>query len=99
MSGQSLFVYEGMRDAANYYGTKAGEIRDLCQAIQRRNSQLISSEWNGDSAVAFSERFESDHAKKLEAIAVALDDISSTINQLVASREEWEAEQAGKFGY
>lgn len=99
MSEQSLFVYEGMRDAANYYDTKAGEIRELCTAIQSRNTQLISSEWNGDSAKAFSERFEQDHAKKLEAIAGALDDISKTIAQLVASRLEWETEQAGKFKY
>lgn len=95
---QSLFVYEGMENAASFYTTKAGEIRELCKAIEQRNDQLVSAEWNGDSAVAFQERFKTDHAVKMENLAQALDDVSRTIKGLVASRRAWEEEQAGKFG-
>lgn len=98
MANQSLFVYEGMEDAAGFYGEKANEIRDLVKAIKDRNDQLVSSEWNGDSAVAFQQRFESDHAVKMGNIAEALDDIAKTIKGLVSSRLQWEKEQAGKFG-
>ena len=98
MANQSLFVYEGMEDAARFYGEKATDIRDLVTAIKGRNDQLVSSEWNGDSAVAFQQRFESDHAVKMNNIAEALDDIAKTINELVASRQQWEQEQASKFG-
>lgn len=98
MANQSLFVYDGMENAASFYTNKATEIRELVQAIKDRNSQLVSSEWNGDSAVAFQDRFESDHAVKMENIAAALDDISTTITGLVSSRMQWEQEQASKFG-
>ena len=98
MANQSLFVYEGMLDAASFYRKKANEIRDLVTAIEGRNDQLVSTEWNGDSAIAFQDRFENDHAKKMNDIATALDDIAKTINELVANRQDWEAEQASKFG-
>lgn len=98
MASQSLFVYEGMQEAASFYSKKATEIRELIDRINQRNDQLVDSEWNGDSALAFQERFRSDHAKKMESIAESLDDISRTISELVQSRMEWEQEQASKFG-
>ena len=98
MANQSLFVYEGMESAAHFYEEKAGDIHDLVAAIKRRNDQLVGYEWNGDSAKAFQDRFENDHAVKMEELASALEDISKTIKELVASRREWEQEQASKFG-
>lgn len=97
MANQSLFYYEGMEDAANFYAKKSVEIMDLVDAIKRRNDTLVNSEWNGDSALAFQERFDSDHAEKMRNISNALEDISRTIKELVASRQQWEQEQAGKF--
>lgn len=92
---QILVVYEGMKDAATKYTGWAGEIRDLCSTIKSRNSQLVSSEWNGQAAVAFEERFSSDHAVAMGKVADALDEIASFINSYIANQQSADQSQAG----
>ncbi len=95
MAGQILIVYEGMQNAANYYTQCAEQFRELCTAIINRNEQLVSSEWNGDAALAFQERFSSDHADKIEKVAVALDEISTFITTYIANQQSADSDQAG----
>lgn len=92
---QILVVYEGMQDAAGKYTGWASDIRDLCSTIKSRNTQLVSSEWNGQAAVAFEERFSSDHAVAMGKVADALDEISSFITNYIANQQSADQSQAG----
>ena len=94
---QILVVYSGMENAAKYYTDRAGELRDMIKKINGRNEQLVTFEWNGEAAVAFRERFISDHAQKMESVAEALDEIAGFIYNYLKNRQSEDTAQAGQI--
>ena len=89
-----LIDYAGMQDAQSKYTAWAEDLRSMKTAISNRNSQLVSAEWNGQSAVAFQERFDSDHALAMEKVAAALDNIATFISNYIANQQNADSEQA-----
>ena len=93
-SDHILVNYPGMEDAANFYTSRAADLRDMTKNIKTRNGQLVSSEWNGEAALAFQERFETDHAVNMEKVAQALDEIASFIRKYVSEHQSGDSAQA-----
>lgn len=94
MGTRKLIDYDAMAEAATYYTNKAQELREMIEAIKSRNAALVGYDWQSETAEAFQERFETDHATKMEVVAEALDDISRFISDYISGETEGDHSQA-----
>ena len=93
-SDHILVNYPGMEEAATFYTDRATDLREMTNSIKSRNGQLVSADWNGEAALAFQERFETDHAVNMEKVAQALDEIASFIRKYVSEHQSGDSAQA-----